>query len=269
MIRISRALPALLLLASSAGFQEKPETLVQSRRGAVPVLITAPHGGEQAIPGAAERKNGVTVRDVGTREIAEAVAKHLEEKLGGRPYVVLALFHRKYADANRKEEEALEDPAARPAYRAYHAAVRGYVDEIRRQWPEGALLVDLHGQAADKGTIHRGTQNGKTVAQLVKRHGEPALIGRKSILGDLESQGFKVFPSGGALDTQKESPRFNGGFTVQAYGSQNADGIDAIQLELGSDLRAQEREKLEKGLAQAIATFYQEYLKGEVKQPKD
>jgi len=260
---------ALLLLLFPARAQEKQEKLVEARKGALPILLTAPHGGERAIPGAAERKSGVILRDAGTREIAEGVAKLLEEKLGGKPYLVLAHFHRKYADANRKEEEAFEDPAARATYREYHAAVRGTVDEIRRQWPDGAILLDIHGQAADKDTVHRGTQNGRTVAQLLKKHGEAALIGKKSLLGDLEAQGFKVFPTGGTLDAQKENPRYNGGFTVQAYGSGNADGIDAIQLELGADLRTQEREKFEKGLAQAIAAFTREYVKGEVKKPKE
>mgnify|MGYP000592549471 CR=1 FL=1 len=32
----------------------------------------------------------------------------IEEAVGGKPYLVMALFHRKYADANRKEEEAIE-----------------------------------------------------------------------------------------------------------------------------------------------------------------
>jgi N-formylglutamate amidohydrolase len=251
----------LLLLA----LPQDPGKLVLTQRGQIPVILTAPHGGTDAIPGAAERKSGVVLRDQGTREIAESIARLLEEKLGGKPYLVCALFHRKYADANRKEDEALEDPLAKPPYHAYHAKVREYVDEIRRQWPQGAILLDVHGQTADDDTIHRGTQNGKTVAQLLKKHGEKALTGEKSILGGVEALGIKVFPAKAAFDSQKENPKFGGGFTVQTYGSHATDGIDAIQLELGADLRAKQREKLVKDLATSISAFYSEYVKGEVR----
>lgn len=243
------------------------ESLVVARRGQIPVLLTAPHGGTEAIPGAPERKSGVVTRDQGTREVAEALAKQIEEAVGGKPYLVTALFHRKYADANRKEEEAIEDPAAKGPYRAYHASVREYVDEIRRQWPKGAILLDVHGHAGDAETIFRGTQNGRTVAELLKRHGEASLTGEKSILGSLEARGvgIKVHPAKAPLAEQKENPRLAGGFTVQTYGSNAADGIDAIQLELGSDLRGKLRDKLAKELAQSVAAFYAEYLKGEIR----
>lgn len=255
---VFKALLLLLLLAP----QDK---LVVAQRGQIPVIVTAPHGGTEAVPGVPERKTGVVLRDQGTREVAESLAKQIEETIGGKPYLVMALFHRKYADANRKEEEALEDPAARPAYRAYHASVREFVAEIRRQWPRGAILLDIHGHAADPETIFRGTQNGRTVAELLKRHGEAALTGEKSLLGSLEARGVKVLPAKAPLADQKENPRLAGGFTVQTYGSNTPDGIDAIQLELGSDLRSKLRDKLAKDLARSVSVFYAEYLKGEIK----
>ena len=253
----------LLLLGglATAGVQEKPATLVSVQKGTIPVILTAPHGGGEAIPGVPERKTGVKVRDLGTREVAEATAKELEEKLGGKPYLVVALFHRKYADANRKEEEALEDDGAKAPYRAYHAAVREAVDEIRKKWPKGALLVDVHGQGAEADTVFRGTQNGKTVEKLLQRFQTAALTGPRSVFGGLEARGFKVVPPGNAPADQKEDGRFNGGFTVQTYGSHAAEGIDAIQIELGSDLRQKRRTETAKGLAESIAAFVGEYAK--------
>ena len=43
----------------------------------------------------------------------------LEVLVEGRPYAVVARFHRKYVDANRPEGEPFEDPGARPYYLAY------------------------------------------------------------------------------------------------------------------------------------------------------
>ncbi len=257
---LTRGWAGLLLLLAPA--QETDAKLVRVQRGAIPILLTAPHGGEDPIPGVPERTTGVLLRDTGTREIAEGLARALEEKLGAKPYLVAALFHRKYADANRKEAEAFENAGAKPAYTAYHAAIRESVDEIRKKWPVGAILLDLHGQAADKETVHRGTQNRLTVKALLARQGEKALVGPRSVLGGLAAAGVTVFP---AAD-EKENPRFNGGFTVQTYGSQHEDGVDALQLELGSELRGASREKTVKALAQALAAFHDEYLKA--KAPK-
>ncbi len=52
--------------------------------------------------------------------------------------------------------------------------------------------------------------------------------------------------------------RFRGGYTVITHGSHNSDGMDAIQLEIGSNLR--KNPKFAKDLTQAIATFYKSYL---------
>jgi hypothetical protein len=52
-----------------------------------------------------------------------------------------------------------------------------------------------------------------------------------------------------------------GGYIVQTYGSHRGRGIDAIQLEIGTKLRARANlERTATDLAEAIAVFAQEYL---------
>src|SRR5271163_2865360 len=103
---MKRSMLILLLFSTPLFAQGKPEDLVIVRDGTIPIILSAPHGGRMAIPNAALRVgNGVdkfqTVRDDHTDELAEKIAANLEKKLGGKPYIIIAKFERKYADANR------------------------------------------------------------------------------------------------------------------------------------------------------------------------
>src|SRR5207249_6857216 len=137
--------------------------------------------------------------------------------------------HRRFIDANRPAAEAFEDPAARPIYEAYHRAIRRFVDEIRGNYGERAILFDIHGQAQDPDMIHRGTQDHRTVRHLLRAHHDAALSGPDSVFGRLAALGYKVFPPPDAPADARESRHFDGGYTVETYGSQHENGIDAIQ----------------------------------------
>jgi len=206
-----------------------------------------------------ERTTGLRRLDGRTRLLAEQLVPRLELLLGGSPYVVLARFHRRYLDANRPPEVAFEHDGARPHYLAYHAALRSYVQEIRATFG-GGLLLDLHGQSAAPEVIFRGTQNGVTTTELVQQWGAEALVGERSLFGQLAARGYQVFPANTPIGQPIEQPGWSGGYTVQRYGSHRRNGIDAIQVELGWDFRTKEYlPTLVEDLAQAIAGFYAAY----------
>lgn len=232
--------------------------LIVSKAGNLPIVLTAPHGGQQVVPGARVRTDGTMTMDTRTLEFTEALAKKLKDVLGAEPYVVAAKFHRRYIDANRSDTEAFEDANARPVYQAYHERIREFVAEVKQKFPAGALLLDIHGQGADPDTVHRGTKDGATVTRMIQAHGAEALTGEKSILGVLRLRGRAVYPPNTPLGNPPEDGRYNGGYTVRTYGSNNANGIDAIQLELGANLRTTPRFVDE--LAEAIAIYYRAYL---------
>ncbi len=61
--------------------------------------------------------------------------------------------------------------------------------------------------------------------------------------------------------TEFNLPQYNGGYTVQTYGSHRAEGIDAVQFEYGSSYRKLEKlDDTAKRTAAAIAKFYAAYL---------
>lgn len=261
---------AALVAALAAAPEEsvKPADFVVVQKGTLPIIVSAPHGGRKKVPDVPERVGtGVaqfaTVLDANTDLIAEAFAAELEKRLDGKPWLVVARFERKYLDVNRPREQAYESDKAKPYYDAYHEPLEAACKAVKAKFGRG-LLLDIHGQGEFKDAICRGTQNGKTVTLLKDRDGWRAVTGKQSVLGFLQKRGYKVLPSCDADEKAKEEPKFNGGYIVSTYGSHTGYAIDAIQLEFGSFLREREKDryaKTAKDLAEAVAAFYDEYLK--------
>ncbi|MGZ8427047.1 MAG: N-formylglutamate amidohydrolase [Candidatus Binatia bacterium] len=230
--------------------------------GSLPIILAAPHGGREAVPGVAPRR-GVGVaqftaeRDSNTAELAEMLAVKVRERLGATPFLVVARFERKFIDANRPAAAAYESPQAQPFYDGYHRAMGDAAAAIRLKWGSG-LLLDIHAQGTLAEAIYRGTDNGKSVVQLNKRFGATAVSGPKSVLGHLASIGYKILPD---LAGKDRETRYTGGYTTRTYGSHRGTKIDAIQLELGSDLRAKANlERTANDFAVAVSVFAREYL---------
>ena len=247
-----------------------PADLVLVRQGTLPIILTVPHGGREAIPGVAPRDTAgkpsggrgfVTVADTNTDQLALGIAAEIKALTGKEPYLVMARFKRKFVDPNRPPEVAVDSPAARPYYDYYHRAVRRFIDEVRAKYP-AALLVDVHGQKKDPTVVMRGTQNGRTVARLVERAGVAAATGPNGIFGGLAANGLDVFPSNDAApEGTAENRGYNGGYTVGTY-SENADGIDAVQMEFGTRYRHDGGLDLAaRATGKALATFHGAYLK--------
>jgi N-formylglutamate amidohydrolase len=242
--------------------QEKNQ-LITFQAGDLPIILTAPHGGKMPIPGVLPRTGkGVELfratADSNTAKLTENLADAIEAKVGKRPFVIIALFHRKYLDANRRPRDAFESEDAEVFHTAYHKAISDARSEVARRWGQG-LLLDIHGQAAEPMTIFRGTQNGKTATHLINRFGRGALEGESSLFGLIARQEIQVVPAVGSA--AKEHADYDGGYTVITHGSGSGSTIDAIQLELGSELRAPKASKeVADKLADAIDEFSKQYL---------
>ncbi len=157
---------AASLAAQEPAVKEAPrDLLITVETGSLPIVLSAPHGGTEPIPGIPIREGKnierfVTSRDGNVDKIALLTAKHLEKSLGGKPYIVVARFERKYVDANRSPEAAYEHETAKLHYDAYHRAIQDALVAIKRDWGRG-LVVDIHGQVKTSDGIYRGTVDGK------------------------------------------------------------------------------------------------------------
>jgi len=242
------------------------EELVMVSEGTLPIVLSAPHGGTLKIAGVDVRQGQgmatgpsgfFTGRDGGTSELAVAVAQALEKQTGKKPYMVVSKAHRKYLDPNRPSEIAYEDSDAAPVYQRYHGNLQRYCQEVLQKYRTG-LLLDIHGQGSSSKTVYRGTGNGKTVVRLKERFGESAHSGDQSFFGMLNRLGWQVYPYPAY---GKEQSGFTGGYIVQTHGSHRPSGLDAIQLEFGSEYRDKEnRSKTADVLTQAIIEYMREYI---------
>lgn len=238
------------------------DSLVRIERGDLPILISAPHGGRQDIPGSTPRTGEGQVKggtgfsvafDSGTEELAMELSAEVERATGKKPYLVVASFSRRYLDCNRGPAIAYSDESAKAVYEAYHGALRAHCREVLDRFG-GGLVVDLHGQGTSAGTVFRGTKNGNSVAVMRKKFGEGIHEGPDSVLGQLKAMGWKVHPDPGG----REQSGYTGGFITQTYGGEAA-GTDAIQLEFGSDFRKTEEQR--KATARALAKVLAEIAK--------
>ncbi len=254
------------LLGTPVAAAEEPlreDRLMIASPGELPVLITAPHGGTTGIAGVPVREvrqgERVTLRrDELTNRLAMHMADELERRLGKRPYLVVAEFSRKSLDANRPEATAYQHRAAAAHYQDYHGEISRFTEEIRKKWGHG-LLLDLHAQWQRPEAIMRGTRDGHTVSGLLKRRGWEGLLGRESLLGSLRASGVDLFPPPGESEGRWTHI---GSFTVVTHGR---DGIDGLQLEIGSGLCDSENDVQQ--LARQLAVGIETHLKAEQQLP--
>jgi len=270
---------ALLMLSvctlwTSSAFADPPQDLIFTQQGNLPIILLAGHGGSEqpgdiALERAEDDSGDVIANDFRTDQLTNKAVSDLANLLGGDVYFVVNDISRHYLDLNRDKttpgtfgNAAFEDPDAEAYYDYYHNTVNAYVAEVLANHG-GGLLIDVHGQGAVPDTIFRGTRNGDTVTDMLDNFGDPALIGPNSVFGQLKSLGYTVDPDNVPLNVDPEVT-YIGGYTVETYGSQNVDGIDAIQIEFGSELRfapnATAWEQSGADLATAIAAYYDTYL---------
>lgn len=256
-------------LGERAFAQLPPSSYFTVIPGDVPILLTAPHGGTLSYPFPPRSCTGgqSCSLDTNTRLLAPKASDDFFALTGKRPYVVIAQGSRMYIDLNRDNtggtpNAAYEDPLAEPYYDFYHDTIQGFIDDIQLQYGRG-LLLDIHGQSAQPGDVLRGTNDGLTTTELTNEFGpDPTLNGPNSIVGSLAALGYPVDPDVNIpFTSQVEVPAFNGGYTVQTYGSHQVSGMDAIQLEFGINFRSGTAWQASAAdLATAMDNFYGAYL---------
>jgi N-formylglutamate amidohydrolase len=150
--------------------------------GNVPILITVPHGGNDAPANVDARTTSysgfVTSRELHLRDIAVALANELDTTHGITPYMVIGESHRQYIDYNRDEtiavsgglNQAYEDADANTYYDEYHGRIAGYVSTIKSNHGGSGLLIDLHGASSVPDKLLRGTRNGDSIWALLSGH---------------------------------------------------------------------------------------------------
>ena len=215
------------------------------------------------------------VADIFTQEIAKIMVKEYEENTGMRPHLILDHLHRCKMDPNRPiQYAALGDKLAEGVFKNYH----NFISEAKRNIDGCGLLIDLHGQNHHQNSIEigylysRGMLNQEdyslvtpSVSSLLMRHQlkpQDILHGAGSLGGLMEKAGYRACPSP-RQPSPGEDKYYKGGYITQTHGSASGGEVDAIQLELPSELRHERgpelREKFARDCARVLASFMEKY----------
>ena len=145
---------AILLAFSASGQPYQAGTVyfgvnnyIEYRAGNLPIIITAPHGGN-LMPASIPDRNCmvcVTIADANTDDLAAKMDATLRTSMGGFPHIIINHLHRIKLDANREIVEAANGNAeAEAAWHEWEAFILAAKADIVQKWSKG-LMIDLHG----------------------------------------------------------------------------------------------------------------------------
>ncbi|MFC1662151.1 hypothetical protein ACFL3S_12000 [Gemmatimonadota bacterium] len=220
--------------------------------GSLPLVISAPHGGEFEPVEIPNRGWGATAQDRNTLDLALRIREAIWERTGAYPHVVLSRLHRIKLDPNREIVEAAQGNwEAERAWWEYHT----FADEagalVEDAFGHG-LYLDIHGHAHEIDRLELGyllssadLSNDDTTlssSPFVNKSSVGALVGTSGIdlaglvrgpfsLGSLlEERGVPAVPS----QTQPDpagAAYFSGGYSTARHGSRDGGSISGIQIE--------------------------------------
>ena len=228
-------------------FPIEPKSLVRIRRGELPLVLSAPHGGGEKPHFVPDLTRSPRLADSHTIPLAQQLSDALKTHFGRAPFMVYNRLHRCKMDANRPVNEGTQGEAfGSLVYDAYHEALATCLQEARDYAVNGqpVLLLDIHGYTPPPAWNATSWQTSWVmIGHLVtynELHEKDALeqeewIRGPSSLGSLlEEQGLLAEPSSRQRAPSK-ARYFNGGYITETY---QQDGVtQTIQLEFPRAMR--------------------------------
>lgn len=218
-------------------------------KGDIPLILSAPHGGEIVPNNIKDRTKGVFDLDDFTLELTQDIIDEFQKQIGKIPYAIVGEISRKKVDLNRQREEAYEDEKAKIIYDEFHSRIQQCEKDIDDKFGKG-LYIDIHGQSHPKGYLEFGYllvnntlkltdtylseyQNKSSINTLSKFSSECFLYQLKGphSLGSLMcNEGYDSIPSV-KLPYASDENYFEGAYDTIRYGSLNNGNISGIQIE--------------------------------------
>ncbi len=124
--------------------------------GTLPLVLSAPHGGELEPSEMPDRSYGTFVRDLNTIDLVLRVRTAFLELTGAYPHVVLSHVDRLKLDPNREIGEGAQgNPEAERAWWEYHTFLQRAGTLVEEARGEG-LYIDLHGHGHEVQRLELG-----------------------------------------------------------------------------------------------------------------
>jgi len=257
--------------------------------GTLPVILSAPHGGQLTPEELDTRPDATVLLDTATQELAEAIATALHDRTGQRPHVVLMHLRRDKVEANAWtiEDATAGQPEAEAVYWGYHDWIDQARHAVATTYGRG-LYIDLHGMSADALELelgyllsastmyvdddrldHPGYAGLSSLRGIWEAHVDEGrelafselFRGPQSMGGLLETAGFLPVPSPSAPwptdDDGELEGYFDGGYSTSAHGSRAGGRVSGLQIEHAWDevRDSSGREAYAEALAESIETW--------------
>lgn len=234
------------------------ESYIEYYAGNLPIILSAPHGGQLIPDEISDRTYGTLVTDANTYELTKTIMDSMIVKFGGYPHVILCKLKRTKLDANRDSSEAAqENRYALRAWQEYHH----YIEVAKKKIEDGqgnGLFIDIHGHGKNPDGFYdlrtwlgylisseeldqsdeilntNSYQSKSSINNWVDSSSYSfieVLRGKVSFGSILDSLGYKSLPSENDL-SPSGMRYFSGGYNTARHGSRGGGVISAIQIEL-------------------------------------
>jgi hypothetical protein len=252
-------------------------------QGNAPIILSAPHGGDEKPKEIKTRTKGIFDKDDYTYELTELIIKEFYKQTNLIPYGIIADISRVKVDINRVKEEAYEDEKASIPYNQFHHFIESSKDEIEDNFSKG-LYIDIHGQSHPKGYLefgylldnsiikqHESSLNEKSnienssisaLSNFSKECFIDQLKGPHSMGSLMCNEGYDSVPSV-KLPYASDDNYFEGAYNTIRHGSLNGGNISGIQVEFPyKDVRDSEenRKNCAKAFVESLLSFIKIHL---------
>ncbi len=227
----------------------KTENYTEFYKGTLPIILSAPHGGEEIPKEIKTRTSGVFEKDDFTKELTLEIIKEFKKTLGKIPYAIIASISREKIDLNRKKEEAFDDKKASKIYDTFHNLIKSSKNEVERIFGKG-IYIDIHGQSHPHNYLEFGYMLDNSVLNLhetqLKEYQEQSSIknlakfSKQSFIDQLKGPssmgslmtnlGFDSVPSV-KLPYAADNNYYEGAYNTYLHGSLDERNISGIQIE--------------------------------------
>ncbi|MFL3025724.1 MAG: hypothetical protein ACJZ1P_07720 [Candidatus Neomarinimicrobiota bacterium] len=234
------------------------EKYIEYYAGNIPIILSAPHGGQLTPEEISDRTYGTFVTDLNTYELTKTIMDSMIVRFGGYPHVILCKLKRTKLDANRDSiEAAQENKYALRAWQEYHHYIEVAKKKITNDQGSG-LFLDIHGHGINpdgfydlrtwlgylisseeldqsNGVLNTNSYQSKSSISAWVDSSSYSFIevlrGKVSFGSILDSLGYKSLPS--INDLSPDGMRyFSGGYNTARHGSRSGGVISSIQIEL-------------------------------------
>ena len=234
------------------------EKYIEYYAGNLPIILSAPHGGQLTPDEISDRTYGTFVTDLNTYELTKTIMDSMIVRFGGYPHVILCKLKRTKLDANRDSiEAAQENKYALRAWQEYHHYIEVAKKKITNDQGSG-LFLDIHGHGINPDGFYdlrtwlgylisseeldqsnealntNSYQSKSSISAWVDSSSYSfieVLRGKVSFGSILDSLGYKSLPS--INDLSPDGMRyFSGGYNTARHGSRSGGVISSIQIEL-------------------------------------